>query len=193
MDAMWDLLNRIQRAQPGVEAWMSDLHARNAAQSTAASATGFARLGQYFPASILEGARAVTVDRMPFPPVVALGLPEFEALAAMPMAGITFGHMYFLHRDHAGEALHFHELVHVVQWAALGVAAFLPTYAVGIVQHGYEASPFELAAYDLQAKFERGNALPGIVDFIRWHADETRKEAESLFQSVGLTMATRRG
>lgn len=81
------------------------------------------------------------------------------------MAGITFGHMYFLHREHAHEAIHFHELVHVVQWAALGAAAFLPTYAVGIAQHGYEASPFELAAFDLQAKFERGDALPGVVDF----------------------------
>jgi hypothetical protein len=179
----------MQRAQPAVEAWVSELHARSAAQSIAASATGFTRLGQYFPASILEQARAVTVDLMPFPPVRALGLPEFEGLAVMPMAGITFGHMYFLHRDHTREAIHFHELVHVVQWAALGVAAFLPTYAVGIAQHGYEASPFELAAFDLQAKFERGDALPGLVGVISRHAEQTRKEAEKLFRSVGLTMA----
>jgi hypothetical protein len=180
------------RAQPAIEAWVLELHARSAAQSIAASATGFTRLGQYFPASILEQARAVTVDLMPFPPVGALGLPEFEALVAMPMVGITFGHMYFLHPEHTNEAIHFHELVHVAQWAALGVAAFLPTYAVGIAQHGYEASPFELAAFDLQAKFERGDALPGIVDFVRWHAEQTRKEAENLFRSVGLTMAAQR-
>jgi hypothetical protein len=129
---------------------------------------------------------------MPFPPVGTLGLPEFEALAAMPMAGITFGHMYFLHREHTREAIHFHELVHVVQWTTLGVAVFLPTYAAGIARHGYEASPFELAAFDLQAKFERGDALPGIVDFIAWHAEQTRQEAEDLFRSAGLTMAAQR-
>ncbi len=188
---MRDLLTRMQRAQPAVEAWISELHANSAAQSIAASATGFTRLGQYFPVSILEQARAVTVDLMPFPPVGALGLPEFESLAAMPMAGITFGHMYFLHREHTHEAIHFHELVHVVQWATLG-AAFLPTYAVGIAQHGYESSPFELAAFDLQAKFEHGDALPDIVDFIGWHAEQTRQKAESVFRSVGLTMAAQR-
>jgi hypothetical protein len=179
----------MQRAQPAVEAWVSELHAKSAAQSIAASATGFTRLGQYFPAPILEQARAVTVDVMPFPPVGALGLPELEALAAMPMAGITFGDMYFLHREQTREAIHFHELVHVVQWTTLGMAAFMPTYAVGIAQHGYEGSPFELAAFDLQARFERGDTLPGIVDFIGWHAEQTRLEAENLFRSVGLTMA----
>jgi hypothetical protein len=189
---MRDLLTRMQRAQPAVEAWISELHASNAAQSIAASATGFTRLGQYFPVSILEQARAVTVDLMPFPPVGALGLPEFQALAAMPMAGITFGHMYFLHREDTREAIHFHELVHVVQWATLGVAAFLPTYAVGIAQRGYEASPFELAAFDLQARFEHGDALPGIVEFIGWHAEQTRQEAENIFRSVGLAMAAQR-
>lgn len=186
---MRDLLIRLQHALPAVEAWVAELHASSAAQSIAASATGFTRLGHYFPASVLEHARAVTVDLMPFPPVGALGLPEFEALAAMPMAGITFGHMYFLNREHTQEAIHFHELVHVVQWAQLGVATFLPTYAVGIAQHGYEASPLELAAFDLQAKFERGEALPRVVDFIGWHAEQTRKDAENLFRSAGLTMA----
>jgi len=188
---MRDLLTRMQRGQPAVEAWISDLHASSAPQSVAASATGFTRLGKYFPSSILEQARAVTVDLIPFPPVGALGLPEFEALAAMPMAGITFGHMYFLHREHTHEAIHFHELVHVVQWTTLGVAAFLPTYALGIARHGYESSPFELAAFDLQAKFERSDALPDMVDFIGRHAERTRQEAENVFRFVGLTMAAR--
>ena len=60
---------------------------------------------------------------------------------------------------------------------------------IPIAQHGYEASPFELAAFDLQARFERGDTLPGIVEFIGWHAEQTRQEAENLFRSVGLTMA----
>jgi hypothetical protein len=108
------------------------------------------------------------------------------------MAGITFGSMYFLHRDHTHEAVHFHEVVHVLQWATLGVAAFLPTYAVGIAQHGYRGSPLESAAFDLQDRFERGDALPGVVDFITWQAEQARNEAESLFRSVGLTMAAQR-
>jgi hypothetical protein len=126
------------------------------------------------------------VDAVPFPPVADLDLPEFEAMASMPMAGITFEHMYFVRRGHDSEPIHFHELVHTVQWAALGFDAFLSTYAVGILQHGYEASPFELAAYDLQAKFEQGDALPDVVDFIRWHANETYTTTAQLFQALGI-------
>ena len=185
---MRDLLSRLQRALPAVETWISELHARHTARSVPASSTGFTRLGQYFPASLLQRARAVTVDVMPFPPVRDLGLPEFEAMATMPMAGITFGNMYFLHGERAEEATHFHELVHVVQWSALGVRRFLLTYAVGIAQHGYETSPLEFSAYELQARFERGEAIPGLVEFITWHAEQARREVENLFLSVGLSM-----
>ena len=184
---MRDLLTRLQHALPAVEAWVSELHARHVGQSPANSRS-LSRLSQYFPTSLLQRARAVTGDVMPFPPVRDLGLPEFEDLAAMDMAGITFGHMYFLQGDRADEATHFHELVHVVQWSALGVRPFLLTYAVGIAQHGYETSPLEVAAYDFQAKFERGEAIPGLVDFIGWHAEQVRGEVEELFRSVGMTM-----
>src|SRR5260221_3988949 len=186
---MRDFLTRLLHALPAVEEWVSDLHAMHAAHSVQVSESSFIRLRQYFPLSVLEHARSVTADVIPFPPVGALGLPEFEAMAAMPMAGITFGHMYFLHRDHVREAIHFHELVHVVQWSALGVTAFLPTYALGFAQHGYEGSPLESMAFDLQAKFERGDDLPRLVDFIRWHADHTRNEAGDVFRSIGIAMA----
>jgi len=146
----------------------------------------FQRLAQYFPATILHDCRAVAVDAVPFPPVADLDLPEFVAMANMPMAGITFGHMYFVRRDYDTEAIHFHELVHTVQWAALGFDAFLSTYATGILQQGYEASPFELTAYDLQARFERGDPLPDVVDFIRWHANETHTTTARLLESLGI-------
>jgi hypothetical protein len=167
---------------------MAELHAESAAHSVPTSDAGFARLGRYFPPAVLQRARAVLVDAVPFPPVGALGLPEFEAMAAEPMDGITFGHMYFLRRHSASETLHFHELVHVVQWSALGVEAFLPTYAVGFAQHGYEDSPLESMAFALQSKFERGHDLPDLVSFISWDAEQARKAAETLFRSVGMEM-----
>lgn len=185
---MRDLLSRLLDALPAVEMWMAELHEKNALDCVRPGDTSLARLGHYFPRSVLDRARAVIVDVVPFPPVTALGLPEFEAMAAMPMDGITFGDMYFLRRDQASEALHFHELVHVVQWSALGVTAFLPTYAVGFIQHGYRDSPLESTAYTLQSRFERGQDLPDLVDFISWDAEQARKLAEDLFRSVGLAM-----
>lgn len=58
--------------------------------------------------------------------------------------------------DHAHvESLHFHELVHVIQWRLLGPEGFLALYADGLERFGYRNSPLEVMAYELQDKFER--------------------------------------
>jgi hypothetical protein len=71
------------------------------------------RLKASFPTALLERAHAVTIANVPFPPVLEIGLPEFEALANMPMSGITFDWMYCVRNDFDTEAIHFHELIHV--------------------------------------------------------------------------------
>ncbi|NOT45472.1 MAG: hypothetical protein HOP14_12795 [Acidobacteria bacterium] len=106
----------------------------------------------------------------------------------MPIAGVTFGDMYFVHRVHASEAIHFHELVHVVQWSTLGVDEFLLTYALGIAQHGYVQSPLEAIAFDLQARFEQHGALDGVVEHVARHAVDTREAASAVFSAYGLRM-----
>ena len=185
---MTDLLQRLQRALPSIGTWIDDLHARHLQASVSASATGFTRLASSLPASLLQRARAVTVDSIPFPPVSAYGLPEFESMARMPMAGITFDDMYLVHPAHSSEGTHFHELIHVVQWSTLGVNEFLLTYALGITQHGYEQSPLEAIAFDLQGRFEQPAALDGVVDHVARHAVATRDVASALFRSHGLKM-----
>jgi hypothetical protein len=182
---MTDLLQRLQRALPWVRQWIDNLHVQHARASVSASAAGFPRLASSFPVSLLQRARFVTVDGIPFPPVSAYGLPEFQSLADMPMAGITFGEMYFV-RSSSSEGIHFHELVHVLQWSTLGVDEFLLTYALGIAQHGYERSPLEAIAFDLQDRFEQDAALPGIVDLLARHAVSARDAASAVFRSHGL-------
>ena len=91
---MRDLLQRLQRALPEVGHWIDELHARHLAASIPASDTGFSRLAAHYPAALLRSTRVAMVDDVPFPPVSAYGLPEFEAMANMPMAGITFRNMY---------------------------------------------------------------------------------------------------
>jgi hypothetical protein len=56
----------------------------------------------------------------------------------------------------ASDSLHFHEMVHVVQWAKLGVERFLLAYGIGLAQFGYEQSPLKKMAYDLQLEFDQG-------------------------------------
>jgi hypothetical protein len=181
-----DLLERLQRALPQVEQWIVDLRARYFQESIAASEVDFPRLAAHFPMDLLEATRVASVGRLPFPPVSSYGLPEFEGLANMPMAGITFDDMYFVQPSYSSEGIHFHELVHVVQWSTLGVRDFLLTYALGILQYGYAESPLEAIAYQLQARFERGIALPLITEPVARHAIEAREAASAVFRAHGL-------
>lgn len=88
-----------------------------------------------------------------------MGLPEFGDFEAMEAAGITYLDTFFVRKDAAHEeSLHFHELVHVVQWQHLGAERFLLAYALGhLVSGGYRSNPLEVMAYDLQARFERSH------------------------------------
>ncbi len=53
------------------------------------------------------------------------------------MAGITYKDTYFINHLHQTESLHFHELVHVVQWDWLWVDDFLLAYGAGLMQFSY--------------------------------------------------------
>jgi hypothetical protein len=75
-------------------------------------------------------------------------------LNSVEAIGVTYLNTYFVRRDHANlERLHFHELVHVVQWLRLGPEMFLKIYAKGLEEVGYRNSFLEKMAYDLEAKF----------------------------------------
>jgi hypothetical protein len=185
---MTDLLVRLKRALPSVREWIDDLHAQHSDQASPAASLGLPRLASCFPEDLLRSARAVIVGHIPFPPVSAYGLPEFEGMASMEMAGITFRNMYFVHQSYSVESVHFHELVHVVQWNTLGADEFLLTYGLGVAQHGYMESPLEAIAYELQSRFENGSVLPAIVDDVARHALATRNSAAQVFRRFGLTM-----
>jgi len=182
---MDDILVRVQLAIPRIESWMKDLHAKHADQAKPADSLGFAGLARAWPADLLKEARAVSVDRTPFPPVLDYGLAEFEGMAQGSWAGITFGHMYFTDKTEANEATHFHELCHVVQWKVLGVNRFLLTYALGILANGYARSPFEAIAYELQEEFEAGRCRSGLVDVLTTHARNAHAKAAAGLRSDG--------
>ena len=139
--AMTDLMRRLNAAVPGISAWIDELITETQPLARKVATLAHPRLSQYFDSEVLSAAEVAVVDKIPFPPVSTLGLPEFEPMTTMPMAGITYKRRFFVLAEHHTESLCAHELVHVVQWAALGVRPFLRTYGLGIAQHGYEASP----------------------------------------------------
>jgi hypothetical protein len=64
------------------------------------------------------------------------------------------------------EALHFHELIHVIQWRSLGPEGFLAAYANGLDEFGYENSPLEKMAHDAEASFKRSSVIFDAEKFV---------------------------
>jgi hypothetical protein len=135
--------------------WIQRTLAEHACGARPVATLGFRRLPQYFSAELLTAAKVVAVERVPVPPLSSLGAPGFEAFETMPAAGITYIDTFFVDRRCAAdESLHFHELIHIVQWKLLGPERFLAAYAAGLETHGYRDSPLEVMAYDAQGRFE---------------------------------------
>ena len=90
------------------------------------------------------------------PPLSAMGLSRFAEYEHSDYEGITYLDTFFVkRRSAAAERLHFHKLIHVIQWRLLGPEAFLATYAAGLETFGYGNSPLESMAYDAEASFCR--------------------------------------
>jgi hypothetical protein len=172
-----ELIDRLRKAQPKIQKWISE-YTRTATKSAATVASlSVPGLFRCYPTEILECTRVVVCDEICYPPLHEFGLEEFKALNEIHWSGITYNDVYFLRRDIACPALHFHELVHVVQYRRLGVERFLWAYSVGLALHGYESSPLEKMAYDLQLEFEHGIFRRALVSDIERRTEHIWSEA----------------
>ena len=79
------------------------------------------------------------------------GLPNFSTMPA-----ITFDDVVVFHEPLTPQLI-FHELVHVVQYRLLGVEEFARLYVRGYLQGGYEGTPLEICAYELDGRFIMGS------------------------------------
>lgn len=140
---------------PLVEDWIQNTLAEHATNAKPVASFGFNRLPDYFDPQLLASSKVVVVPRVPMPPLTAMGLDGFRDFEQMDAGGIAYLNTYFVRADYADiEALHFHELVHVLQWRLLGPEKFLALYADGLERFGYRDSPLEVMAYNLQDKFD---------------------------------------
>ena len=144
---------------PLVFGWIQQTLRQSAPAARPVASFGFQRLPEFYDADTLATAKVVLVNRVPVPPLSAMGLERFADFERMGAAGITYLNTYFLRADQAwDESLHFHELVHIIQWRVLGPERFLAAYAGGLERFGYRGSPLEVMAYALQAQFDAREA-----------------------------------
>jgi hypothetical protein len=147
--------------------WVHDQRERYRAAAEPIPEYVRARLTPYFAQSTLDSARVIEVPEIANPPFFSAftesGLPL--PLDFRQMAGITFGDTILVASSHQVpgepiESLMFHELVHVIQYSALGVDEFIRRYVIGWANAAFDyfRIPLEEDAYDLQGAFERNLA-----------------------------------
>lgn len=167
-----DLMHKFHSALPMVRKWIENTLKENGANATPVISLSFPRLNRVLPFELLAMAKVVVVNgAVPFPPLSRMGLPEFSQMENIQLAGITYKDTFFVSHFHQTESLHFHELVHVVQWERLGDDNFLIAYGVGLMQFGYQDSPLEKMAYSLQARFDSGTLSNDTVEMIQQQTD----------------------
>lgn len=122
----------------------------------------------FYPRSFLQRSYYVVTDDIPKPDMPALRGLGFDDFIDMPVNGITYKNTYYVIPSKVDELrLHFHELVHVVQWQTLGAQGFIQQYMHEILTHGYHEAPLELMAYALDDHFERGGEAMDVCEFVR--------------------------
>ncbi len=113
----------------------------------------------FFPREDLERVRILEPgrERVANPPFYVelqklgfSGLPDFSTMAA-----ITFDDVVVFHEELTPQLI-FHELVHVTQYRLLGIDEFARLYVQGYLLAGYEGTPLEKCAYELDGRFIMG-------------------------------------
>jgi hypothetical protein len=139
---------------PVVLAWIQQTIGDHEQSAKTVASRGFKRLPLYFAGEVLVTTKVVVVNRVPMPPLSSMGLQRFAEFERRDFDGITYLDTIFVKRSRANhEELHFHELIHVIQWRSLGSERFLALYADGLERFGYHNSPLERMAYLAQTEF----------------------------------------
>ena len=160
-------LEEFAKAYPRLIAWIRNTLTASAPAAHTIASLGFSRLPLYFTQETLTTTKVVLVDPLPMPPLSSMGLARFADFVRGNFDGITYVDTIFLKPTQSNnENVHFHELVHVVQWRLLGPDRFLLSYANGLECYGYRQSPLEVIAYDAETAFANSTAVFNVEEMI---------------------------
>ena len=137
--------------------WIHQVNTAHALQRQSCSVFQHA-FEDFYSAEFLASAYFVVVDDIPKPDFAELRAAGFGAFMDMEAAGITYDDTYYVQRRFVEDrGLHFHELVHVLQWRYLQREGFIKRYMSEILRHGYQDAPLEIMAYQLDGHYRQGN------------------------------------
>ena len=140
-------LSAMRSALPGMIEWVERTKSIYQKNSKPISAFHLPHVAIYFPEKFLSRVQIVPTDQLPIPPLSSLGMNELADFEHADSRAITLDQMYFIKPSFTNdESIHFHELIHVLQWQILGMEKFLFIYGLGLLQFGYNKNPLEVMA-----------------------------------------------
>jgi hypothetical protein len=145
-----------------VESYIENSREKYASKSVPLGAEQSSQMQLFFPDEILDRVRWVILrgTRIQDPQFYTMArimgikhLPSFSDTSAVTFIDVIVSHEEFT------PALLFHELVHVVQYAQLGVKEFASRYVSGFLKAGsYAENPLEKHAFELEQQFSANPA-----------------------------------
>ncbi len=170
-----DILLKFKEKLPFIRKWVDDTVAQYQNEARTTNSYSFHNLSQYFSEETLSSAKIVEMDKVPVPPLSSLGISELVNFEKDPKEydGITLLNTCFLRKVAAERPeLHFHELVHIVQWQILGVDTFLMVYGIGLLKFGYWNSPLEVMARKYTDLFQENEPVFSVPTLVRYEVNE---------------------
>lgn len=150
-----------------IETWIDSINAQ--CQSRRKRCSVFcSQFSGFYSEHFLDSAYFVVTEDIPKPNFIELREAGLGDFIDMDVNGITYKNTYYVHPRCAGQLrLHFHELVHVVQWNLLGAQDFIERYIKEIQVFGYHDAPLEKMAYALDGHYDRGGNPVDVQNYVR--------------------------
>ncbi|WP_422463601.1 hypothetical protein [Endozoicomonas sp. ALB115] len=140
-----------------LEQWIETTLTESAPQRTPCT-TLLPYFSGFYSPELLQESYFVIVENLPIPDFPELRDQGLGGFLDMDIQGITYKNTYFIKKGFEQKLrLHFHELVHVLQWRYFGSREFINRYIDEIQQFGYDNAPLERMAYSLEDKFTTSN------------------------------------
>ncbi|THB68660.1 MAG: hypothetical protein D6B27_02110 [Gammaproteobacteria bacterium] len=142
-----------------LELWVDRLISEHA-EKRKSCFNDYPELENYFDKITLSESYYVVVDNAPMPDMPETRGSELAQYIDMNVSAITYKDTYFIREDHSNDlGIHFHELIHVLQWHYLGAEAFIERYIEELLTFGYDNAPLEKMAYELEGRFSSGEVF----------------------------------
>jgi hypothetical protein len=160
-----------------VEDYISSSRKKYAPQAVSLTDAQRSVMQPFFSPAVLDSARLCVLSgtRVSNPSMYAMAkmmgirnLPDFAAMTAITFVDVIISHKEFT------DALLFHELVHVAQYAQMDLKEFAGRFVNGFIQGGsYQEIPLEKMAHTLETTFSQGGNPFSVEDKVRqWRAEQ---------------------